>query len=35
MAASLNGLAFERAADPTALPDEIFAEFSPRCTAAL
>jgi AcrR family transcriptional regulator len=27
MAASLNGLAFERAADPKALPDEVFAEF--------
>jgi AcrR family transcriptional regulator len=27
IAASLNGLAFERAADPTALPDEVFAEF--------
>ena len=26
-AASLNGLAFERAADPNALPDEVFAEF--------
>ena len=25
--ASLNGLAFERAADPKALPDEVFAEF--------
>lgn len=25
--ASLNGLAFERAADPEALPDEVFAEF--------
>lgn len=25
--ASLNGLAFERAADPDALPDEVFAEF--------
>jgi AcrR family transcriptional regulator len=27
IAASLNGLAFERAADPKALPDEVFAEF--------
>jgi AcrR family transcriptional regulator len=27
IAASLNGLAFERAADPAALPDEVFAEF--------
>ena len=27
VAASLNGLAFERAADPRALPDEVFAEF--------
>ena len=27
VAASLNGLAFERAADPDALPDEVFAEF--------
>lgn len=27
IAASLNGLAFERAADPHALPDEVFAEF--------
>jgi AcrR family transcriptional regulator len=27
IAASLNGLAFERAADPEALPDEVFAEF--------
>jgi AcrR family transcriptional regulator len=27
IAASLNGLAFERAADPDALPDEVFAEF--------
>jgi AcrR family transcriptional regulator len=27
IAASLNGLAFERAADPNALPDEVFAEF--------
>jgi AcrR family transcriptional regulator len=27
IAAALNGLAFERAADPTALPDEVFAEF--------
>jgi hypothetical protein len=27
IAASLNGLAFERAADPNALPDEGFAEF--------
>jgi AcrR family transcriptional regulator len=27
VAASLNGLAFERAADPKALPDEVFAEF--------
>jgi hypothetical protein len=26
-AASLNGLAFERAASPDALPDEVFAEF--------
>jgi hypothetical protein len=26
--ASLNGLAFERAADPDAIPDEVFAEFS-------
>jgi AcrR family transcriptional regulator len=25
--ASLNGLAFERAADPDAIPDEVFAEF--------
>ena len=25
--APLNGLAFERAADPDALPDEVFAEF--------
>jgi hypothetical protein len=25
--ASLNGLAFERAADPEAVPDEVFAEF--------
>jgi AcrR family transcriptional regulator len=28
IAASLNGLAFERAADPDALPDEVFAEFA-------
>ena len=27
IAASVNGLAFERAADPDALPDEVFAEF--------
>jgi AcrR family transcriptional regulator len=27
IAASLNGLAFERAADPKALPDQVFAEF--------
>jgi AcrR family transcriptional regulator len=27
IAASLNGLAFERAADPKALPDEVFSEF--------
>jgi AcrR family transcriptional regulator len=27
IAASLNGLAFERAADPNALPDDVFAEF--------
>jgi AcrR family transcriptional regulator len=27
IAASLNGLAFERAADPKSLPDEVFAEF--------
>ena len=27
IAASLNGLAFERAADPSSLPDEVFAEF--------
>jgi AcrR family transcriptional regulator len=27
IAAALNGLAFERAADPEALPDEVFAEF--------
>jgi AcrR family transcriptional regulator len=27
IAASLNGLAFERAADPDVLPDEVFAEF--------
>src|SRR6266545_2987105 len=27
IAASLNGLAFERAADPDSLPDEVFAEF--------
>ena len=27
IAASLNGLAFERAADPKALPDEVFGEF--------
>jgi AcrR family transcriptional regulator len=27
IAACLNGLAFERAADPDALPDEVFAEF--------
>jgi AcrR family transcriptional regulator len=27
IAASLNGLAFERSADPDALPDEVFAEF--------
>jgi len=27
VAASVNGLAFERAADPDALPDEVFAEF--------
>jgi AcrR family transcriptional regulator len=27
IAASLNGLAFERAADPNALPDKVFAEF--------
>ena len=27
VAAALNGLAFERAADPKALPDEVFAEF--------
>ena len=27
IAASLNGLAFERAADPEGLPDEVFAEF--------
>ncbi|HEU5159402.1 MAG TPA: TetR/AcrR family transcriptional regulator [Streptosporangiaceae bacterium] len=27
IAASLNGLAFERAADPEALPEEVFAEF--------
>jgi AcrR family transcriptional regulator len=27
IAASLNGLAFERAADPKTLPDEVFAEF--------
>jgi AcrR family transcriptional regulator len=27
IAASLNGLAFERAADPDALPDEVFGEF--------
>jgi AcrR family transcriptional regulator len=27
IAASLNGLAFERAADPESLPDEVFAEF--------
>ena len=27
IAASLNGLAFERAADPKALPDDVFAEF--------
>jgi AcrR family transcriptional regulator len=27
IAASLNGLAFERAADPDGLPDEVFAEF--------
>lgn len=27
IAASLNGLAFERAADPDALPDEVFMEF--------
>ena len=27
IAASLNGLAFERAADPDALPDEVFSEF--------
>jgi AcrR family transcriptional regulator len=27
ISASLNGLAFERAADPKALPDEVFAEF--------
>jgi AcrR family transcriptional regulator len=27
IAASLNGLAFERAASPNALPDEVFAEF--------
>jgi AcrR family transcriptional regulator len=27
IAAALNGLAFERAADPNALPDEVFAEF--------
>jgi AcrR family transcriptional regulator len=27
IAASLNGLAFERAADPDALPDKVFAEF--------
>lgn len=27
IAASLNGLAFERAADPDALPDQVFAEF--------
>jgi AcrR family transcriptional regulator len=27
IAASLNGLPFERAADPTALPDDVFAEF--------
>jgi AcrR family transcriptional regulator len=27
IAASLNGLAFERAADPEALPDQVFAEF--------
>jgi AcrR family transcriptional regulator len=27
IAASLNGLTFERAADPDALPDEVFAEF--------
>ena len=27
IAACLNGLAFERAADPEALPDEVFAEF--------
>lgn len=27
IAASVNGLAFERAADPEALPDEIFGEF--------
>jgi AcrR family transcriptional regulator len=27
IAASLNGLAFERAADPKALPDEVFTEF--------
>jgi AcrR family transcriptional regulator len=27
IAASLNGLAFERAADPEALPDEVFSEF--------
>jgi AcrR family transcriptional regulator len=27
IAAALNGLAFERAADPKALPDEVFAEF--------
>jgi hypothetical protein len=25
--AALNGLAFERAADPDAMPDEVFAEF--------
>jgi hypothetical protein len=27
IAACLNGLAFERAADPEALPDQVFAEF--------
>ena len=27
IAASLNGLAFERSADPDALPDEVFTEF--------
>ena len=27
IAASINGLAFERAADPDALPEEVFAEF--------